>query len=120
MLDEMPQTVLIVDDHAGYRSAARAVLEADGYEVIGESPTGQDALEQVERLRPELVLVDIGLPDIDGIEVARRLTSGADSPVVVLTSSRDGCGCERLFSGCGALGFIPKAELCGDTIAALA
>ena len=116
----MTRTILIVDDHAGYRSAARALLEADGYVVIGESATGQDALEQSARLRPALVLLDIGLPDIDGIEVAWRLTTGEDAPVVVLVSSRDGTGCDQVFRNCGARGFIPKAELSGDAIAALA
>jgi DNA-binding NarL/FixJ family response regulator len=113
-------TVLIVDDHAGYRSAARALLEAEGYEVVGESATGREALEQSKRLRPALVLLDIGLPDIDGIEVAGRLTAGGGAPAVVLTSSRDGTGCDQVFRNCGARGFIPKAELSGDAIAALA
>jgi DNA-binding NarL/FixJ family response regulator len=116
----MPPTVLIVDDHAGYRGAARALLEADGYEVVGESATGGDALEAYERLRPDLVLLDIGLPDIDGIAVAERLTARPGGPVVVLVSSRDGTGCEDVFGRCGARGFIPKADLSGDAIAALA
>src|SRR4051794_41491768 len=113
----MLPTVLIVDDHAGYRSAARALLEAEGYEVVGESATGGDALAAWERLRPGLVLLDIGLPDIDGIAVAERLTAHPDAPAVVLVSSRDGAGCEQVFDRCGARGFIPKADLSGDAIA---
>jgi DNA-binding NarL/FixJ family response regulator len=112
----MPQTVLIVDDHAGFRRAARALLEAEGFEVVGESATGAEALEAVIRHRPSLVLLDIGLPDLDGMEVARRLRGG---PAVVLTSSRDASdypSAER----CGARGFIPKAELSGDALLALA
>jgi DNA-binding NarL/FixJ family response regulator len=116
----MPHTVLIVDDHEGYRTAARALLEAEGYEVVGESATGQEALEETERLQPEVVLLDIGLPDIDGVEVAGRLTANEQAPTVVLTSSRDGTGCENIFRRCGARGFIPKSELSGDAIAALA
>src|SRR5215210_6130862 len=116
----MPHTILIVDDHPAYRSAARALLEAEGYEVVGESATGQEALEQSERLHPELVLLDIGLPDIDGIEVAERLTAADGAPTVVLTSSRDGAGCDNVFRSCGASGFIPKAELSGEAIAELA
>jgi DNA-binding NarL/FixJ family response regulator len=120
-LMSMPLTVLIVDDHAGYRAAAKAVLESEGFEVVGETASGLEALEAVARLRPQLVLLDIGLPDIDGIEVASRLSAlDGDSPAVVLTSSRDGRGCERLFRACGARGFIPKAELSGDAVAALA
>jgi DNA-binding NarL/FixJ family response regulator len=118
----MAHTVLIVDDHAGYRSAARAVLEADGFEVVGETATGWDAVSAAARLRPDFVLLDIGLPDIDGIEVSERITAGrnGDAPVVVLISSRDGAGCESVFESCGARGFIPKAELSGDAVTALA
>jgi DNA-binding NarL/FixJ family response regulator len=116
-LDAVPQTVLIVDDHPGFRRAARALLEAEGYEVVGESATGNDALAAVARFRPQLVLLDIGLPDLDGLEVCRRLAG--TGPTVVLTSSRDAAdypGVERT----GARGFIPKAELSGDALAALA
>ena len=115
----MPPTVLIVDDHAGFRAAARAILEAEGYAVVGESATGGDALEAVERLRPMLVLLDIGLPDVDGIEVAGRMTTADRSLTVVLTSSRDGSDYEPLLARCGACGFIPKAELSGAAVAAL-
>lgn len=114
----MPRTVLIVDDHPGFRRAARALLEAEGYVVVGESATGVEALEAVERFHPELVLLDVGLPDVDGLEVCRRL-AGTGGPAVVLTSSRDASdypGVERI----GARGFIPKAELSGDTLAAMA
>ena len=71
----MAPTVLIVDDHPGYRAAARTVLEADGFEVVGEAATGLEAVSEAARLRPHVVLLDIGLPDIDGIEVARRITA---------------------------------------------
>jgi len=118
----MAHTVLIVDDHPGYRAAARTVLEADGFEVVGETATGLEAVSEAARLQPQIVLLDIGLPDIDGIEVAQRITAAADAnaPAVVLISSRDGAGCEAVFANCGARGFIPKAELSGDAITALA
>ncbi|NUT56187.1 MAG: response regulator transcription factor [Thermoleophilia bacterium] len=119
----MTRTVLIVDDHPGYRAAARTVLEMDGFEVVGESATGLEGVSEAARLRPQIVLLDIGLPDIDGIEVARRIMSaaaGGDVPAIVLVSSRDGTGCETVFASCGARGFIPKAELTGDAITALA
>jgi DNA-binding NarL/FixJ family response regulator len=117
----MPQTVLIVDDHAGFRHAARALLEADGFEVIGESATGGEGLDAVIRLRPDLVLLDIGLPDLDGIEVAGRMASLlGGGPAVVLTSSRDASDYPPQFEHCGARGFIAKAELSGPALAALA
>jgi DNA-binding NarL/FixJ family response regulator len=123
MMDHaMACTVLIVDDHSGYRAAARTVLEADGFEVVGEAATGLEGVSEAARLRPHIVLLDIGLPDIDGVEVAQRITAAAEgnAPAVVLVSSRDGAGCEAVFANCGARGFIPKAELSGGAIAALA
>jgi DNA-binding NarL/FixJ family response regulator len=115
----MPQTVLIVDDHAGFRLAARAILEADGYDVVGESATGMEALEAVARYQPELVLLDICLPDLDGIEVAVRLTTSDRSLAVVLTSSRDESDYQPHLSESGARGFIPKADLSGAAVAAI-
>jgi DNA-binding NarL/FixJ family response regulator len=116
----MPATVLIVDDHAGFRRAARALLEAEGYQVIAESATGGDALAAADRVQPALVLLDIGLPDIDGIHVAELLIAADRSRAVVLTSSRDAADYQPLLEQCGARGFIAKAELSGEAIAALA
>jgi len=117
----MPHTVLIVDDHAGFRHAARALLEADGFDVIGESASGNEGLEAVRRLRPDVVLLDVGLPDIDGIEVCGRLSRcPTGGPMVVLTSSRDASDYPPQFENCGARGFIAKAELSGDALAILA
>ena len=116
----MRPTILIVDDSPSYRRAARALLEIEGFDVVGESTTGGDALADWEHLRPDIVLLDIGLPDIDGIAVAARLTARPDGPAVVLVSSRDDSGFEQVFRRCGARGFIPKAELSGEAITALA
>jgi DNA-binding NarL/FixJ family response regulator len=115
----VPQTVLIVDDHAGFRHAARALLEAEGFDVIGESASGGEGIADADRLRPDLVLLDVGLPDLDGIEVAGRLTR-AGCPAVVLTSSRDASDYAPGFEHCGARGFIAKAELSGSALAELA
>ena len=103
----MQQTVLIVDDHAGFRHAARALLEADGYRVVGESATGGEGIAAAELLRPDLVLLDVGLPDVDGIEVTRRLSARMRNLKVVLTSSRDASDYPPHFDHCGARGFIP-------------
>ena len=83
----MQLTVLIVDDHEGFRQVARALLEADGVQVVGEAADGESAIAEAERLRPRLVLLDVQLPGMDGFEVAARLGEASDPPAVVLTSS---------------------------------
>src|SRR5437763_12784142 len=83
-------SVLIVDDHPSFRASARALLQSEGFEVVGEAEDGESALRAVAALLPELVLLDVQLPDIDGFEVARRLTTRDGGPAVVLVSSRDG------------------------------
>ena len=112
-------TVLIVDDHPSFRSSARALLEAEGYQVIGEAENGTEGLAAARELHPQIVLLDVQLPDIDGFEVASRLTKDEAPPAVVLISSRDGSDFGHLVRDSGARGFIPKAELSGDAIAAL-
>jgi DNA-binding NarL/FixJ family response regulator len=112
-------TVLIVDDHPSFRASARAMLEAGGFDVVGEAETGGRALEAVRRLRPDVVLLDVQLPDFDGFEVASRLKAAGETPVIVLTSSRDGADYGRLVGTCGARGFIAKADLSGEAISML-
>ena len=113
-------TVLIVDDHPSFRASARAILEADGFEVTGEAEDGESAIVAAGRLRPDVVLLDVQLPDLDGFEVTRRLTAdGGDGPAVVLVSSRDGSDFGPLVESSGARGFVPKSELSGDKVAAL-
>jgi len=112
-------TVLIVDDHPSFRSSAHALLEAEGFEVVGEAEDGASALEAAERLHPDVVLLDVQLPDIDGFEVTRRLTANGDGPCVVLVSSRELSDYGELVSGSGARGFLPKNELSGAAVATL-
>jgi len=116
---QMAMTLLIVDDHTSFRSAARKVLEHHGYEVVGEAPDGESALEAVRELRPDIVLLDVQLPGIDGFEVAARLTAAGDPPAIVMTSSRDGADFGSMIERSGARGFIPKADLSGPAIDAL-
>jgi DNA-binding NarL/FixJ family response regulator len=115
----MPHTVLIVDDHVGFRQTARALLEADGFEVVGEAADGKAAIAETRRLRPQLVLLDIELPGVDGFEVAARLAEANDPPTVVLTSSRSASSYRRRLAESPARAFVPKGELSGQALAAL-
>ena len=112
-------SVLIVDDHPSFRASARRLLEAEGYTVVGEAGDGASALERARELRPDLVLLDVQLPDLDGFEVASRLRAIEPALAVVLTSSRDGADFGPLVRGSGARGFVPKGELSGAAIEAL-
>jgi len=112
-------TVLIVDDHAGFRAMARALLEAEGFEVVGEAEDAAAALLAASHLQPQVVLLDIQLPDLDGFEVAERLARAGDPPAVVLVSTRDVSSYRRRLAGSPVRGFIPKNELSGSALSAL-
>jgi DNA-binding NarL/FixJ family response regulator len=112
-------TVLIVDDHTGFRSFARRLLEAGGFDVIGEAGDAIEAAEAVRRLRPQLVLLDLQLPGEDGLVLATRLAATPVPPIVVLVSSRDPGDYGPRLRSSGAAGFIPKAELSPAAVAAL-
>jgi DNA-binding NarL/FixJ family response regulator len=112
----MAKTVVIVDDHPSFRSSARMLLESDGFEVVGEAATGEDGVDVALGLRPDLVLLDVNLPDIDGFEVATRITADPMPPSVILTSSRDSTDFGPLVQKSGALGFVPKSELSGAAL----
>jgi DNA-binding NarL/FixJ family response regulator len=116
----MPWTVLIVDDHAGFRRFARRLLEADGFDVIGEAADGEAALVAADALRPELVLLDVLLPGIDGFAVAERLAGEHHPPAVVLTSSRSAHELGERLDRTTARGFIRKDDLTGVALARLA
>jgi DNA-binding NarL/FixJ family response regulator len=116
----MAQTVLIVDDHPSFRATARALLECDGFTVVGEARNGAEAIELAAELHPGLVLLDVQLPDTTGFEVAAELArvNGA-APAIVLVSSRDAGDYGDLIAASGARGFIAKGELSGAAIRAL-
>jgi len=113
-------TILIIDDDPRFRTQAADVLAADGFIVIGQTVDGASGLEAARDLRPDFVLVDIGLPDVDGFEVARILASHGPPPLVVLTSSRDARAYGRRLTDAQGLGFIPKERVSGASIRALA
>jgi DNA-binding NarL/FixJ family response regulator len=112
-------SVLIVDDHARFRAQARRLLEAEGYEVVGEAPDGASALAAVTALRPAIVLLDVQLPDVDGFAVTRRLAAEDKPPAVILISSRDRSAYRRRLADTPARGFLAKSELSGPALAAL-
>jgi CheY-like chemotaxis protein len=110
----VPATALVVDDHPSFRRFTRRLLEAAGLVVVGDAGDGASALAAVRELRPDVVLLDVLLPDTTGFEVARALADGPERPLVVLTSSRSAADLGGLT---GTDPFIPKGEL---TVAALA
>jgi DNA-binding NarL/FixJ family response regulator len=115
----MRRSVLIVDDHAEFRESASALLEAEGYEVVGTAANGEAAMVEVKRLRPEIVLVDIQLPGIDGFCVAARLASSDAAPAVILISSRDARAYGSRILEAPVCGFLPKRSLSGAALAGL-
>jgi DNA-binding NarL/FixJ family response regulator len=118
-------TVLIVDDHESFRRAASELLEVSGYSVVGGVGSGEEALRVAEALHPDIVLIDIQLDSadsydgLDGFEVAERLAASADTPAVVLVSSRDASAYGARLTQAPARGFIPKSGLSGEALAAL-
>jgi DNA-binding NarL/FixJ family response regulator len=111
--------VLIVDDHASFRAIARAVLAAGGFQIVGEAADAQSALTAARELRPDCVLLDVELGDMDGFAVAEALADDGNGPVVVLTSGRDPRDIEPLVGECAARGFIPKERLSAASLGEL-
>lgn len=114
----MSRTVLIVDDHAGFRTAARALLEAEDFDVVGEAEDGAGAVAAAAVLRPEVVLLDVQLPDFDGFAVAEQLANDGLVSAIVLVSSRDATSFRRRLAANPSWSFIPKSELSGEALAA--
>lgn len=115
----MPCRVLIVDDHPGFRAQARVLLTAAGYEVVAEAADGESGVRVARDLSPDVVLLDVQLPDITGFEVARLVRSEPAPPVIVLISSRDAADYGSRIRRSGARGFISKAELSGPALKAV-
>jgi DNA-binding NarL/FixJ family response regulator len=109
----MATTVLIVDDHTAFRSRARRMLEADGFEVIGEAADGASGVDAARRLEPDVVLLDLQLPDTSGFAVAEKI---AGETAVVITSTHEDADFGAMARRSGACGFVSKAELSGAAI----
>jgi len=115
----VPPRVLIVDDHAPFRDAARRVLSAAGFDVVAGAADAAGGLQLAGELRPDVVLVDVQLPDADGFQLARELTGRPGAPVVVLVSGRPRADYGGLVERSGARGFIDKAEFSGSRLRAV-
>ena len=112
-------SVLIVDDHAAFRAVARDMLTRSGFDVVGEAEDGQAAIKAMAQVHPSVVVLDVRLPDLDGFEVARRLLAQPQPPAVVLVSTTEAADYRRKIRDSGALGFITKSSLSGDTLHAI-
>lgn len=113
------RTILIVDDDARFRAQARDLLVDDRFVVVGEAVDGASAIASTRSLRPDVVLLDIGLPDVDGFSVAESLADEESPPMVVLTSSRDARAYGRRLKNGHAVGFIPKEQISAAAMHAL-
>jgi DNA-binding NarL/FixJ family response regulator len=113
---QMAETVLVVDDHGGFRASVRELLEAEGFEVIGEATDAASGIEAARSLRPDIVLLDIQLPDFDGILASKRIADLNGRSAIVLTSSCDVADIAGALAESPARGFIPKPELSGAAI----
>jgi two-component system nitrate/nitrite response regulator NarL len=116
----MRRRVLVVDDHPGFRRLATKLLQAGGFDVVGEAGDGASALAAARRLQPELVLLDVLLPDMSGFVVAEALTGDSHHPRVVLVSSRSASELGPALEESPAAGFLTKSELTAEALAAFA
>jgi DNA-binding NarL/FixJ family response regulator len=113
----MPVRVLIVDDQEPFRMAARMVVDAtDGFEVVGEAASGEESVAMAAELRPDLVLMDVNLPGINGLDATRQILSGSDAVVVLLLSTYEEEEYAPRAAECGAAAYIPKAVFGPDRL----
>jgi DNA-binding NarL/FixJ family response regulator len=115
----MATTVLVVDDHDGFRATVRQLLHAEGFEVVGEAADAASAIAAAHALRPDVVLLDVCLPDLDGVQASSRIGALNGRAAIVLTSSYDLADLPGLIGDSPAVGFIPKSELSGAALRAL-
>jgi DNA-binding NarL/FixJ family response regulator len=113
----MTTKVLIVDDQEPFRLAARMVVEAtDGFEVVGEAQTGEESVTLAHEVNPDLVLMDVNLPGINGLEATRQILSSTSRVVILLLSTYEAAEYAPRAAECGAAGYIPKSEFSPDRL----
>jgi DNA-binding NarL/FixJ family response regulator len=110
------ETVLVVDDHGGFRASARKLLQAEGFEVVGEAADAASGIEAARELRPDIVLLDVQLPDLNGVRASRQMGGRNGGSAIILISSRDIDDLGGALAESAARGFIPKSELSGEAI----
>src|SRR5262245_62273293 len=118
-VSDLTRTILIVDDHPSFLAAARLLLEAEGFAVVGVASDGASAVAEALRLAPDVVLLDVGLPDLNVFEVAARLREAGAPSAIVFTSTRHSPDFSREIAESGARGFVAKGELSGSAVEAL-
>ena len=116
---DMRSRVLIVDDDGPFRALACELLQAEGFDVVGEAADAASALTSVRSLRPSVVLLDVQLPDLDGFEVARQLAEESEPPMIVLLSSRGEASYRHRLAHAPVRGFIAKGDFSGAALALL-
>lgn len=113
----MSVRVLIVDDQAPFRQVARMVVEmTEGFEIVGEAETGEDSVVKARELNPDLIVMDVNLPGIDGTEATKRILGEIKTVVVLLVSTYERSEYEPRAAECGASAYIPKSEFGPDTL----
>ncbi|MGH2812571.1 MAG: response regulator [Actinomycetota bacterium] len=114
----MTVRVLIVDDQEPFRSVARTVVDlTDGFEVVGEAESGEEAVEKTRELDPDLVLMDVNLPGINGLEATRQILSDSDRTVILVLSTYEAEEYAPQVAEAGAADYIPKSEFGPDRLA---
>lgn len=113
----MRPSVLIVDDHAAFRESARGLLEAEGFDVVGMAGDSEEAVAETVRLRPDLVLLDVRLPGLDGFGTAELISKLSPTPAIVVTSSHPASAYRSQLANAPVRGFLPKSDLTGAALA---